>query len=175
MLPHATPIRKAIPYVNKPEAIVPGVATYYASSFVRAGDFCPILVKTREGRPIKIEGNAMATHGGGGTTARAQASVLDLYDVARLRGPKLMDANGMTADSNWTNLDAEISKGLKAAKSIRLVTNTNVSPSFHAALEGFLTAYPNAKLVTYDPLSSSASLLANELAFGVRELPWLSV
>ena len=45
------PVKKAIPYVVKPESIVPGVATYYASSFVRGGDFCPILVKTREGRP----------------------------------------------------------------------------------------------------------------------------
>src|SRR5699024_5715354 len=69
-----TPIRRAIPYVVKPDAIVPGVATYYASSFYKAGQFCPVLVKTREGRPIKIEGNALSPFSGGGTSARVQAS-----------------------------------------------------------------------------------------------------
>ena len=71
------PVRKAIPYVEKPDAIVPGVATYYASTYVRGGDYCPIVVKPREGRPIKIEGNAMSSITNGGTSARAQASVLD--------------------------------------------------------------------------------------------------
>src|SRR5690625_7455408 len=68
------PIRRAIPYVVKPDAIVPGVATYYASSFYKAGQFCPVLVKTREGRPIKIEGNPLSPFSGGGTSARVQAS-----------------------------------------------------------------------------------------------------
>lgn len=165
-----TPIRKAIPYVNKPEAIVPGVATYYASSFVRGGDYCPVLVKTREGRPIKIEGNTMATHSGG-TLARAQASVLDLYDVARLRGPRMKDTAGMSSDTSWDALDTAVISGLKSAKGIRLITNTNISPCFSSTIEKFLAKYPTAKRVTYDPVSSSAMLLANEAAFGIREIP----
>ncbi|NND33096.1 MAG: TAT-variant-translocated molybdopterin oxidoreductase, partial [Saprospiraceae bacterium] len=166
-----TPIRKAIPYVIKPEAIVPGVATYYASSFVRGGDFCPILVKTREGRPIKIEGNTMATRMGGGTSARAQASVLDLYDVARLRKPSMKDPDGIISDLTWADLDDAVVKGLAASKSIRIVAHTNISPVFHASVQTFLETYPNARLVTYDPVSSSGALLAHELAFGIRELP----
>lgn len=166
-----TPVRKAIPYVNKPETIVPGVATYYASSYVRGGDFCPVLVKTREGRPIKIEGNAMAAHGGGGTTARAQASVLDLYDVARLRGPLLKDEGGIKGDISWADLDETVIAALKGASSIRLVSHTNISPLFQHVVEKFVTAYPSAQLVTYDPVSSSAQLLAHQRSFGVREIP----
>ena len=75
------PVKRAIPYVIKPDHIVPGVATYYASSFVDGGDYCPILVKCREGRPIKIEGNDMSSMTKGGTSARAQAAVLGLYDI----------------------------------------------------------------------------------------------
>ena len=82
------PVRKAIPYVVKPDEIVPGVATYYASSFVQGGDYCPVLVKTREGRPIKIEGNSLSSITKGGTSARAQASVLSLYDTSRFSGPQ---------------------------------------------------------------------------------------
>jgi hypothetical protein len=79
------PVKKAIPYVIKPDAIVPGIANYYASSFVNGGDYCSILVKTREGRPIKIEGNAASAISKGGTNARVQASVLSLYDYNRTK------------------------------------------------------------------------------------------
>ncbi|HMR44496.1 MAG TPA: TAT-variant-translocated molybdopterin oxidoreductase, partial [Saprospiraceae bacterium] len=68
------PVKKAIPYVVKPDSIVPGVATYYASSFVQGGDYSSVLVKTREGRPIKIEGNTLSKVTMGGTGTRAQAS-----------------------------------------------------------------------------------------------------
>ncbi len=167
-----TPIRKAIPYVNKPDTIVPGVASYYASSFVRSGDYCPILVKTREGRPIKIEGNTMSPLTGGGTSARAQASVLDLYDVARLRQPVNTSAGIMQAgQGQWDVIDAEIIRDLKSAGSIRIVRNSNISPSQEAVLKAFQSAYPGTKVVTYDPISNSAMLLANEKTFGSKTIP----
>lgn len=72
------PMRRAVPYVTAPDAIVPGVANYYASTFVSGGDVCPILVKTREGRPIKIEGNALSSLTKGGTSARAGAGAQPL-------------------------------------------------------------------------------------------------
>ena len=67
------PVRKAIPYAIKPEDIVPGVPNYYASTFVDGGDYCAVIVKTRDGRPIKIEGNEMSSVTKGGTSARVQA------------------------------------------------------------------------------------------------------
>jgi molybdopterin-containing oxidoreductase family iron-sulfur binding subunit len=51
------PVRKAIPYANKPENLVPGVAKYYATTYVQDGDVVPVVAKVRDGRPIKIEGN----------------------------------------------------------------------------------------------------------------------
>ncbi len=167
-----TPVRKAIPYVTKPDTIVPGVATYYASSFVRGGDFCPILIKTREGRPIKVEGNSMSSLTGGGTSARAQASVLDLYDVARLRDPMSKDG-GVSEKTDWDTIDEAIMAGLRGARSIRVVGHTNISPSEQAALDAFLAKYPQASAVTYDPVSCSAVLQANEKTFGKREIPAL--
>src|SRR5688500_4997366 len=82
------PVRKAIPYANKPTDIVPGVAKYYATTYVQDGDVIPVIAKVRDGRPIKIEGNDLCSFTGGGTSARAQASVLDLYDTYRLTHPK---------------------------------------------------------------------------------------
>src|SRR5688500_6396597 len=82
-----TPVRKAIPYLNKPQDLIPGVADYYASTYVCGGEAVPIVVKVRDGRPIKIEGNTLSAFTKGGTSSRVQASVLDLYDTSRLRYP----------------------------------------------------------------------------------------
>ncbi len=164
------PVKKALPYVVKPEEIVPGNAVYFASSFVTGSDYCPVIVKTREGRPIKIEGNPQSKMTGGGTSARAQAMVLSLYDMYRLRHPgQLVDntLNGMS----WEDLDNAIIKKLKSTDQIRILTHTTMSPSFNRAIDAFQSKYPNTKVVTYDPFSSTAMLLANEADFGQKVIP----
>jgi len=164
------PVKRAIPYVIKPDSIVPGVATYYASSYVAGGDYCPILVKCREGRPIKIEGNDLSPMTGGGTSARAQAAVLSLYDINRYRGPQIMGESGF-AGASWGDLDQTVKSRLAASKNIRIVTNTILSPTAKKVLGEFKAKYPNSKVVTYDPVSAAAMLEANELSFGDRVVP----
>lgn len=83
------PVRKAIPYLNKPVDVEPGIANWYASTYYLNGDYNSILVKTREGRPIKIEPNPTSSLTPIGTSPRAQASVLSVYDNNRLRTPLL--------------------------------------------------------------------------------------
>jgi molybdopterin-containing oxidoreductase family iron-sulfur binding subunit len=164
------PVRKAIPYVVKPDAIVPGVATYYASTFVKGGDVCPVIVKTREGRPIKLEGNAMSSVTKGGTSARAQASVLELYDTARVRSAGKI-TNGKLSELSWADLDKKIKGELKPDAVIRIISNTIVSPSLKAAIADFKAAYPNTEVVMYDAVSASGLLDANQASFGVRVVP----
>lgn len=164
------PVRKAIPYLNKPEEIVPGVANYYASTYFDGHDYCSILVKSREGRPIKIEGNDLSKVTMGGTTARVQASVLSLYDLARLRGP-MKDKN----QAAWGSVDSEITSKLKQISAsggkIVILSPTVISPSTLKVFEDFKAAYPTAELVTYDVVSSAAMLEANQVNFGVRAIP----
>ena len=172
------PVRKAIPYVSKPDTIVPGVATYYASTFVQGGDYVPVLVKTREGRPIKIEGNSLSPITEGGTSARAQASVLTMYDTSRFDGPARV-RGGMAVrervyanNPSWEVLDDEIGGRLRRARQIRIVSHTILSPSLKMAIRDFKRRMPgNTVLVQYDPISSSALLDAHEQAFGVRAVP----
>ncbi len=121
------PIRKAIPYAHKPVDVDPSIPNYYASSYVNGGDYCSIVVKTREGRPIKIEGNSLSKVTNGGTSAQVEASVLSLYDNYRLRGPK-KDADSAA----WEDLDKEVIAKLSevsaAGGQIRIVSNTILSP-----------------------------------------------
>ena len=96
------PVRKAIPYLISPEEITPGVASYFASTFFDGAEYCSILVKVRDGRPIKIEGNELSPVTRGGTSARVQASVLSLYDEARYKNPSLEGK-----ELSWDNADKQ--------------------------------------------------------------------
>ncbi len=98
------PVSHSIPYVVAPEEIIPGIADYYATTFFDGHDFASILIKTREGRPIKVENNREAGRYGG-ANARVHGSVLNLYDSTRLRRPYI---NGEAA--NWGDIDAGIQK-----------------------------------------------------------------
>jgi MoCo/4Fe-4S cofactor protein with predicted Tat translocation signal len=167
------PVRKSIPYIWRPEEIAPGIANFYATTFYQGGDYCAVLVKTREGRPIKIEGrnlkNARVTKGG--TSARAQASVLSLYDGARHKNPKRGKEN-----ITWEVADKEIGEKLKAAAGagkVVLFTSTVISPSTKAVIDEFAKSVGESKFehLVYDGISYSGILDANEKSFGKRLIP----
>lgn len=160
------PVHKAIPYLIKPEEVTPGVPNYYTSNYEGVG----VLVKTREGRPIKIEGNPNDPVGMGGTDAAAQASVLDLYDSSRLKKPVL---NG--TETEWDALDKFVKTQLGeiAAKggAIRIISNTIMSPSAKAVIADFAAKYPTTKHVTFDASSYSGIINANNNSFGKAVIP----
>lgn len=164
------PVRKAIPYLNKPVDVDPGVANYYASTYINGGDYCSVLVKTREGRPIKVNGNNLSSVTKGGTSAQVEASVLSLYDDARLRGPK---SNGENA--TWEQIDdsiiSQLDKIAANGGNIRIVSNTVLSPSTLKSIEDFKTKYPTTEHVMYDQVSMSGVAIANERSFDIKASP----
>ncbi|HEV7781137.1 MAG TPA: TAT-variant-translocated molybdopterin oxidoreductase [Chitinophagaceae bacterium] len=162
------PVRKAVPYANKPENLVPGVAKYYATTYIQDGDVIPVVAKVRDGRPIKIEGNTLATHTGGGTTARSQASVLDLYDMYRAKFPLHKVKNKFEEVPAFEQFDKMVGDAMKAAGgSVVLLTSTIVS----ASTKDIIAKFPNLKHVQYDAVSYSGMLLANEASGFGRKLP----
>ena len=164
------PIRKAIPYVNKPVDVDPSIPNYYASTYVNGGDYCSIVVKTREGRPIKIDGNSLSSITQGGTNAQVEASVMSLYDNYRLRGPKKGNDS-----ASWEDIDKEVTAKLAevaaAGGQIRIVSNTILSPSTKATIDRFKAKYPTASHVQYDQVSYYGMLKANEASFGKAFIP----
>lgn len=165
-----TPIKKAIPYVIKPETITPGVANYFASGYYDGSDYYGILVKTREGRPIKIDGNKLCHVTKGATNARVQASVLSLYDSKRA---KTAMKNG--APTTWDAVDKEINEKLtniavKGGK-IVILSNTIISPSTNAVIKDFTTKFTNVQHIQYDAVSYSSIREANLASFGKSVIP----
>ncbi len=165
------PVKKAIPYLNKPEEVTPGKANFYASSYFDGSEYGSILVKTREGRPIKIEPNEMSTVTKAGSSARTQALVLSLYDSEGRYHHPLRDNKQIS----WTEADADIKNRLESiaanGKEIALVTPDIISPSTKQIIKDLKETYPTTKWVVYDPVSASAMLEANENAFGIRAVP----
>ncbi|WP_028980927.1 TAT-variant-translocated molybdopterin oxidoreductase [Sporocytophaga myxococcoides] len=170
------PVKKVIPYVNKPVDVDPGIANWYASTYQEGGEYCSILVKTREGRPIKIEGNKLSPVTMGGTSARVQASVLSLYDTERL---EFFVENGKAVKvksiAEYAPLDRKIKDKLAAAqasgKSIKIVSQTILSPTTKKVIEEFKAKYPATEHVMYDVLSAEGILKANEISLGQRIIP----
>ena len=162
------PVRKAIPYANKPENIIPGVAKYYATTYVQDGDVIPVVAKVRDGRPIKIEGNELSSYTGGGTSARAQASVLDLYDMYRAKFPLHKVKDKFEEVPTFEQFDKLVGAAITAAGgSIVLLTGTVVSPT----TKDIIAKFPNLKHVQYDAVSYSGMLLANEASGFGRKIP----
>ena len=162
------PVHKSIPYVVQPEQIIPGVADFYATTMFDGFDFANLLVKTREGRPIKIENNKIEG-AKFAANARVHASVLSLYDSMRLKNPKIAAKN-----ATWNEVDSKIKASLADAKAkggqVVLLTNTLASPSTEKLIAEFLAKNPNSKHVIYDAISESAALDAFEAVYGERAL-----
>lgn len=162
------PVVKSIPYVVQPEEIIPGVADFYATTIADGYDFANILIKTREGRPIKVENNNLEGSITG-ANARVHASVLSLYDSLRLKQPKIAGK-----DATWAEVNTKVKSSLKdaAAKggNVVLLTGTMASPSTDALISELKAKYPTVKHVVYDAVSESNALDAFEAVYGERAL-----
>jgi len=164
------PVQNAIPLLVGSDEIVPGVANYYATTCRGCASSCSLLVKQRDGRPIKIEGNAESKLFGGGTCATGQATVLSLYDDARLRGPLW---HGQPA--TWDEVDRHVIDSLNRARQekrrVVLLSQTINSPSTLAILREWRAGDPQFSHVVYEPVSFSALREANAKSFGRAVIP----
>ena len=163
------PVHKSIPYVVQPEEIRPGISNFYATTIADGFDTASILVKTREGRPIKVENNTDAP-ANYRANARVQASVLSLYDTFRLHGPTQSGS-----PVNWATLLGQSRQQLDNLQAegaqVVLLTQSFASPSTQALIDQLTAKYNNIKHIAYDAVSSSHTLDAFEKAYGRRALP----
>jgi MoCo/4Fe-4S cofactor protein with predicted Tat translocation signal len=166
------PPEKVIPYVKQPEEETPGKGLFFATAYSLGGIATPLLVRSNEGRPTKVEGNPdhPSNPGGTATDIFSQASILTLYDPDRSQTPLY---RGETRA--WTSFVAEIrgliedqNHGVKVTKGagLRFLTETITSPSVAAQMKQILTDFPEAKWHQYEPVNRDNARAGAVMAFG---------
>ena len=162
------PVIKSVPYVVQPEQIRPGIANYYATAVADGFDFTSILVKTREGRPIKIESNKEASDFGS-ANARVHASVLSLYDTKRIQLPKIKGE-----DSSWDSLRSQVLSDLNSVSEkqgkVVLLTQTFASPTTNKIIKELVTKFPNIEQIILDTVPSNYAVESFKDSYGFTGL-----
>lgn len=142
--------RNILPFTSRPEDYLPGEARYYATNLFVGGEVLPLLVRSNDGRPSKIDGNPRSTETLGRSTVFAQAEILRLFDTDRARtarqGDKELSLNGVGKALDELRATLEANQGQGTA----IVVAPIPSPSLQTQLNGFAKAYPNARTFVVD-------------------------
>jgi molybdopterin-containing oxidoreductase family iron-sulfur binding subunit len=165
------PVNKIIPYVVQPQELTPGNALHYASTCKECAKACGLLVKTREGRPIKLEGNDSHPVNNGKLCARGQSSVLNLYDPDRLKQPMKGQKNGAKNGANWAEVDALVVAALKEARKVRILTGPESSDTSRKLVKEFMAAFVDAKWIEVDPIGLDEVADAQSESYGTHVVP----
>jgi len=164
------PEQKIIPYLKQPVEFTPGVASWFASTCGGCSAGCGVLVKVRDGRPIKIEGNPEHPLSGGGLCAVAHGMVFGLYDSGRLRQPHIG-----SKPATWDEVDRQILDILAATQKtrdrVRLLTGTITSPTSREVIAKFLSQFKDGKHIVYEAVSTAAIREAHERTHKTPAIP----
>lgn len=164
------PIQKIVPYVKRPEEVVPGVSNFYASSLNDSGTVYGLVVRTREGRPVKLEGNEFFPEVGEALSARGHAHLLNLYDPERLKGPvkNLLNPKRTNSDvtsTTWDKVDADLTEQFKKG-GVYVLTGPNPSETSRNLIDSFVGSFGGETFRwsprSYEKFKKSFSVLGGE-------------
>lgn len=163
-----------VPYNIKPEEITVGKPNYYASTCTLCTNACGILIKTREGRPIKVDGNPDHPVSKGKICAKGQANILNLYDPERLKNPLVRKEIGYD-EISWIDADKAISAHLSfvGEKEIAIITNSITSPTTLKVLDDFKAKFPTTKIYSFELFNDSIKNSAWQKCYGQGNYPLL--
>ena len=142
------PVQTIRPYAKRPEHVLPGKATYYASSLSVGEHVTGILGATHSGRPTKLEGNPLHSGSQGALSMHQQAAILDLYDPDRLTAPQ--HAGSV---STWAEFEAAYQQWIPAlrksnGKGLVIVSEQQASPTFFRLIQRIQKQFPQAMITT---------------------------
>ncbi|MBW2145984.1 MAG: molybdopterin-dependent oxidoreductase, partial [Deltaproteobacteria bacterium] len=169
------PSREIIPYVVPPEDVVPGIATWYATTCRECPAGCGVLARNRNGRVVKLEGNPAHPINKGTLCAMGQAALQGLYDPDRLNLPLHKGKDGFFRVLSWQNAEDLLKEKLAAAKRAgqgrtALITDL-VSGTMDTLLTNMMGELKSDRRLTFEPISYGALASAHQIAYGVRGIP----
>lgn len=163
---------EVVPYNKKSDYIVAGNPDFYASTCSGCPESCGILIKTREGRPIKIDGNPDHPVNKGKICSRGQAGIFNLYSPDRIKNPQMSDKNGNYTATSWNTVNEKIIAALKNSvqqkKTIALISNVIVSPTFSKIISDFKDKYPGTLHYTYETAGDENIINGYKKSYGLN-------
>jgi anaerobic selenocysteine-containing dehydrogenase/Fe-S-cluster-containing dehydrogenase component len=165
------PVEKLIPYVVQPEEITPGLAVIYASTCQECPAGCGLHVRTREGRPIKLEGNPNHPVNQGALCARGQAGLGRTYLPDRYAGPMQRQADGQYAPISWSEAHALLAKQLGKSRGRTRILTGETGPTLTGLIDRWIDAVGSGKRVVYEPFDYTALKEASSAVFGPSGKP----
>ena len=160
------PEQEIVPYVRKPEYLTPGKANYFTTAFTRQNFAAGLLVESREGRPIKIEGNDLCPVSGGKSDHLMQASLLSLYDPDRVLRPTVNNSDSTPLNAFRRIADA-VREVAAQGKSVRILVDEHASPSLKKLYADLERMIPNTRVVTWPAITAYGAAEANARLLGV--------
>lgn len=141
------PEHKLVASTNPTEYLVPGLPNYYTSVYQHKNAAIGLVIKTREGRPIKIDGNPKHTASLGRSSAFVQGTLLSLYDPDRIRRPRVN--GGDSSINNAANTIAQaIQKTIASGKKAVFLIDEHCSPAYVALCNQLSTVIPGISVIT---------------------------
>jgi molybdopterin-containing oxidoreductase family iron-sulfur binding subunit len=169
------PVEKLIPYVIQPEEILPGVPVFYASTCQECPAACGLHVRTREGRPVKLEGNPEHPVNRGKLCARGQASIERSYHPDRYQSPMLRGSDGALAPITWEEATAKLAEKLRAARSRAQLLGGATGPTLGTLIEQWRQAVGAGANVCYEPFAHESLRAASREVFEADGIPSFSL
>ncbi|MFQ6133904.1 MAG: 4Fe-4S dicluster domain-containing protein [Armatimonadota bacterium] len=170
----ASGAQKLIPYVFPPQDVVPGLPTWYATTCRECPAGCGMLVRCREGRAVKVEGNPDHPINRGRLCARGQAALQGLYDPDRVNGP-LRAQGGDSTQPGWEEALASLGEPLRALRGtgrVAIITDLQTG-ALTRLVRQWLAAFgsPPEHHLVFEPLSYAALRRGTGIAFGRDAIP----
>ena len=164
------PVETIIPYLNQPEEVLPGVSTFYASTCRECPAGCGTIVTTREGRPIKVDGNPEDPISRGRLCMRGQASLHRTYDAARFRGPMRRE-NGVLVPTTWEEgLATLVAKLAENAGKVAFLGGLETG-TLDGLIDRFLEAIGSPQRVRFELFAQEALRRADGILFDRPTVP----
>ncbi len=150
------PVQKLIPYVVHHEEITPGIPVFYASTCQECPTGCGLHVKTREARPIKLEGNPKHPINRGTLCARGQSALGRTYHPDRFTGPQRRGADGTLEAISWDEALDLLAEKVRGAGAGTWVLGGDRGPTINRVVDRFVEATGAGGRVVYDPFAPEA-------------------
>jgi MoCo/4Fe-4S cofactor protein with predicted Tat translocation signal len=158
------PDEPIFPYIKQPEDLVLGKPMYFATAYPFPTGAIPVLVKSDSFRPIKVDGNPEHPMSKGKSDAFTQATLLDLYDPDRSQ--HVLHRGEVSGWGEFQEAFSTAAKKTNGGQGIYFLSETITSPSLAGQWKQVQAAYPNAKLIQWEPVNQDASRAASKAAFG---------